>query len=90
MIGAVSKRRFRRDITYVECWFYVRIFSGVSATNTTTDRQSPALTHGDLKFGITVSMPQREALYCASARVQIRCAKIHVRQHLHLAAQTTP
>jgi hypothetical protein len=62
-MSELPERHVREGMATVECWFYVRVFSGVSGANTTTDRQSPALTHGDLKFGITIDMRNREARY---------------------------
>lgn len=62
-MSELPERHVREDIAIVECWFYVRVFSGVSGANTTTDAQSPGLAHGDLKFGITIDMRNRDALY---------------------------
>ena len=78
-MSKLPRRHVRKGITTVECWFYVRVFSGVPGANTTTDVQSPCLAHGDLKFGITVSVPQREALYRGDGGVMAFCMWVSTR-----------
>ena len=78
-MNKLPRRHVRRGITTVECWFYVRVFSGVPGSNTTTDVQSPCLAHGDLKFGITISMPQRISHYKGDGGVMVFCMWVRTR-----------